>query len=142
MNKLQITTKTPLAYEQMLADVNFIKSDCIIVDCAVTKKGKMVVCAFSNENEDTIFEVFENAQEMDERVHLSLFEMFKRIECEAVITDCSIGYLPRVMALFKAKKIKQIFPKPLKRTIKIKDESQIVRLDKVERKVIALTSAF
>lgn len=127
----------------MLANVNSkMKSNCIIVDCAVTKQGKYVVCAFANEANEVIFELFAGAQDMDERVHYSLLEMFKNIECDTVITDCSIAHLPKVKFLFKKLGIRQIIPKALQRTIRIEDETQIVPLHKVERRIRALTLAF
>ena len=136
-------TQPAIAGYTMLANVNSkIKSNCIIVDCAVTKQGKYVVCAFANEADEAIFELFTNAQDMDERVHYSLLEMFKNIDCDTVITDCSIAHLPKVQYLFKKLRIRQIIPKALQRTIRIEDETQIVPLHKVERRIRALTLAF
>ncbi|MEQ9008749.1 MAG: hypothetical protein RLN88_04215 [Ekhidna sp.] len=68
--------------------------DTAIVDCVVTKSAKFAVCIIMNDGASKHI-IYENAQMMDENVHLFLRDNLVNID--TVITDCSIGTLPTVV---------------------------------------------
>lgn len=115
-------------------------SDTAIVECCVTKSGKYAVAVISHSDNEMFYQLFENVETMGKNVHETIAFACANIEgLKTVVTDCSIGYLPKVVKFFKAKKIKQVFPKPIAGTVVIKKPNDVIALHNVERKMHQLS---
>lgn len=90
--------------------VNYaLKEESVIIDCAITNGLKfLVVIQYEGKEE---FRLYENAQLMDLLAADFISEVLKDVPAtiKLVVTDCSIGFLPKVVSIIRKFGFKQTF---------------------------------
>ena len=73
--------------------------DNAILDSAITKSGKAIVCLTDGSN--TFYHIYDNVSEMDNKCDEFVAFAINNIRAKKVHIDCSAGYLPHVINVLK-----------------------------------------
>ena len=92
---------------QMVKTINGLPDGFAVLDCVAAKTGRLVMVVITNyKNHET---VFPDVNTMDANCHQYIKDVLKHDKVTSIITDCHLGYLPKVVETIKALGIKQFY---------------------------------
>lgn len=98
-----------------MAEGNLKKEGIAVLDTAITKNAKFLVCILDLHTNKMFHNLYETREQMENNVHLFVHDTIKDIPAVTkIISDCSIAYLPRVINTIEIKGLQHIYNNPNK----------------------------